>query len=988
MVDWAKNKSFLEKIMIDVLLKKYSQALARIYKRKFKKIAKIYGTNNPTEEIKTPKLTFCGMISLNLAGKWRLSDSREKLAEPIVARAIYNLESNNYGTMTCFLPSTILYQWLKEDFPETLQEIQTQIQEDKWNIIGGDLVNYDACCIDGESLIRQKLYGQRFNASKFNQLAKVAWFDCYSELPHILPQIMSKSGIQSVFINVFDDHHNQNKGEFPFPFVNFLWAAQDHSFLEVSAQNVKNFSEFLPDMKEKNHFLQTEENMSFNRTSSLENIQKKLSKEFIPSLINPYGALNTKFGPLPLEIMEKMLWEQAELVENASLPEHFEKLKAHQKRIPMWDDSIQLHQNTGIYTSAGMLKENNRTSEVLLHQTEALSAISGMLGGEHFQDEIQRDWQLILLQQYREIISGNSICEVFRDAADKYQQAIAHLLSGQENALMNAAHVLKDKVKHDIYTLFNPLGWQRHGYSTIYRKTYNHAIDHQNKPLIVQRVSFSRYLSNREMQLGVKKVPGENFLASNAKLIQEIEELSFESQKLLPSVLPDKDELLEFENLPKDYLLIYHPKNSAIESYGLENITFLKSPPHNREINQRFQLKNEEYLFNSGLISIKIDANSGFITHLSCDDKETNRLGTKGIHYTLYNEKTSQSDPLHIDPGHILDSSEFPVLENIEIEEKGPLRHTILIKYKKSKNGSRFHTRISIYHKERKIFGETLVDWREKDKFFKLEINSRQKFTKFTFGKPYSFEHQSFKDFETKNKFPIEMSFQQFALCYSQKLDNLSQKNLVIYTQGKYGIGISEDTVSLSLLRAPKLQSPDSKYTRLDPDHEQRSKYSDHGFHRIPWAIECVEPEIEEVRILKQAYEYNIPMIYAPTNAAHDKISFFKLNQPNVLITTVKETEEFMRAAPDWFYNPSMNEIAVVVRCVEYGGNQTSCKLSLPEFVNIKKVIEVDLLERIRENGIVHPELDIIDNSVQFTINPNEIKSLMVVIRMPLEEEE
>ncbi|UYP43776.1 hypothetical protein NEF87_000061 [Candidatus Lokiarchaeum ossiferum] len=988
MVDWAKKKTFLEKIMIDGLFKKHSQVLVNMYKWKFKKIAKLYDPLNQLEKIKSPKLTYSGIISLNLAGKWRLSDCREKISEPIIARAIYNMEAYNFETLSCTLPSTIPYQWLKKDFPETLQEIQTQVQEGKWNIIGGDLVNYDASCIDGESLIRQKLYGQRFIAAKFSQLAEVAWFDCYSELPHILAQIMSKSGIKSAFINVLDDPKDKNKGEFPFPFVNFMWTAHDHTSIAVSAQSALKYSNFLSKIKDRNYFLQPERSISFNRTTSNETIQNNLSNEVIPAIINPYGAPNTKFGPLPFEIMEKMLWEQAKLVENVSFKKHFEKLHSHHNRIPTWGDAILFHRNSGIYTTAGMMKENNHTSEVLLHQTEALSAISGILGREHFQDEIQRDWQLVLKHQYREIIGGNSICEVIRDAAESYHQVISHLSSGQENAIMNAAHFLKKKIKHDLYTLFNPLGWKRHGFSTVYRKTYNNALDHQNKPLFVQKVSFSPYLSNREMQLGVKDVPGQNFLVSNAKLIQEIEELSFESQKLLPTVSPDKDELLEFENLPKDYLLIYHPPSSYIESYGLENTIFLKSPSHTQETNQKFKLKNEEYIFNSQLITIKIDANSGIITHLSYDDQETNLLGEKGIQHTLYHEKPSLSDPIHIDPSHYLVQNEFPALESIEIEERGPLRHTILIKYNKSKDGSRFHSRISIYRKEKKIYGETLVDWREKNKFLKLEINSVQKFQKFAFGKPYSIEHQSFNDLTTRHQLPIEMSFQQFALCYTQKLENETQKNLVLYSQGKYGLGISEDTVSLSLLRAPKLQTPDSKFVRLDSDHEQRSKYTDHGFHRIPWAIECVEPEIDELNVLKQAYEYNFPMIYAPTNASHDKISFFKLNQPNVIITTVKEIEEFMRAAPDWFYNPSMYEIAVIVRCVEFRGIQTSCTLSLPEFVNITKVFEVDLLERIQNNGINNSKMMVDENSIQFPMKPHEIKSLMVIIRVPFEEED
>ena len=93
-----------------------------------------------------------------------------------------------------------------------------------------------------------------------------------------------------------------------------------------------------------------------------------------------------------------------------------------------------------------------------------------------------------------------------------------------------------------------------------------------------------------------------------------------------------------------------------------------------------------------------------------------------------------------------------------------------------------------------------------------------------------------------------------------------------------------------------------------------------------------------------------------------------------------------MRDAPDWFYNPGMAELAFIIRCVEYDGKQTNCEISVSRKLNIKKVLEVDLLERIKNNGIINSDVEYNEGKLKFSINPYEIKSILVIGRIPLEE--
>ena len=69
-------------------------------------------------------------------------------------------------------------------------------------------------------------------------------------------------------------------------------------------------------------------------------------------------------------------------------------------------------------------------------------------------------------------------------------------------------------------------------------------------------------------------------------------------------------------------------------------------------------------------------------------------------------------------------------------------------------------------------------------------------------------------------------------------------------------------------------------------------------------------------------------------------------------------------------------------------GQETQCKIQIDEALTVKKVIETDLLERIKDNGVVNSDAKLDGNTVSFTIKPYEIKSILCIGRIIVEEEE
>ena len=86
--------------------------------------------------------------------------------------------------------SAIFYKWLKENDPKIFEKIQEYVQEGRWEIVGGWMVEPDCNIPAGESFVRHSLYGQLFFQKNLSKMAKVGFnpdsFGHNASLPQIL----------------------------------------------------------------------------------------------------------------------------------------------------------------------------------------------------------------------------------------------------------------------------------------------------------------------------------------------------------------------------------------------------------------------------------------------------------------------------------------------------------------------------------------------------------------------------------------------------------------------------------------------------------------------------------------------------------------------------------------------------------------------------------------------------------------------------------
>ncbi len=153
----------------------------------------------------------------------------------------------------------------------------------------------------------------------------------------------------------------------------------------------------------------------------------------------------------------------------ASLPRHrqgsadsfFNDLAKRSNDFPVWNNELYLQFHRGCYTSQAFIKRANRESEILLHNTELFAAMAFLYGFSYPQQAVNRAWELILLNQFHDILPGSSIAEVYEDSDREYTEIRKIGFETLDGALERL--LKQSSVKGQSYALylFNPLGWKR-----------------------------------------------------------------------------------------------------------------------------------------------------------------------------------------------------------------------------------------------------------------------------------------------------------------------------------------------------------------------------------------------------------------------------------------------------------------------------------------------------------------------------------------------
>ena len=397
--------------------------------------------------------TCIGHTHIDVAWLWTIDQVRQKSCRSFATVLKLMEEYPDYHFMSS---QPKLYSFVKERHPEMYQRIKDRVKEGRWEPEGGMWVEADCNLTSGESLVRQFQFGKRFFKEEFDVENKILWLPDVFGYSAALPQIMKKCGIEYFMTtklawNEFDKH----------PYDSFMWEGIDGS--RIFTHLITTLGVGQPETS----FFTTYNGM-LHPDAIMGGWHRYQNKDINNDILVCFGYGDGGGGPTR-DMMEmsgrmdkgiKGIPKVRQAFAGQYFDELWERVKDN-KRLPEWVGELYFEYHRGTYTSMARNKRSNRKSEYAMMELELLSVLAELAGKEapaYPKSELDRMWEMILTNQFHDILPGSSIKEVYEDSHVEYGRAIALL-----EEVCEAVEAALYEPKEGVYTVFNNSNWARSG---------------------------------------------------------------------------------------------------------------------------------------------------------------------------------------------------------------------------------------------------------------------------------------------------------------------------------------------------------------------------------------------------------------------------------------------------------------------------------------------------------------------------------------------
>jgi alpha-mannosidase len=367
-----------------------------------------------------------GHAHLDVAWLWTLDQTRQK-----ARRTFYNVLAmmERFPDYRFAQGQPQLYDFVRQDDPALFAAIQRRVAEGRWELLGGGWVEADANLSGGEALARQLIYGAAFFQEHFGTHGSpILWLPDSFGYSAALPQLAKLAGLDYFFSTKMGWNQVND-----FPYNSFWWHGLDGSRLLA-------------------HFSSTPEpgNLYHRATYNAEvNAEALLGTWLNFRQAGEHDALLMAFGygDGGGAASESLLANAAEAAQYPipGLPRFqfstaqafYDRLAQQADELPAWHGELYLEAHRGTYTTQARIKQANRRSEIALHNAELLATWASLHDPAYTypQAELRRAWELLLLNQFHDILPGSSIAPVYEDARRQHADIQASAQRIQDEAL-------------------------------------------------------------------------------------------------------------------------------------------------------------------------------------------------------------------------------------------------------------------------------------------------------------------------------------------------------------------------------------------------------------------------------------------------------------------------------------------------------------------------------------------------------------------------
>lgn len=470
-----------------------------------------------SEERECPTVSAIGHTHIDIAWLWTVEQTREKVLRSFSTVLRLMEQYPDYKFMSS---QPILYQFVKEQEPEMYEKIKERIREGRWEVDGAMWLEADCNLTGGESLVRQIIKGHRFFLEEFGKESKSLWLPDVFGYSAALPQILKKSGIPyfmttKIAWNQYDQLPNDT----------FIWKGIDGS--EVFAF-MPTTTDYDKDQGLNISFSDTRNTTTYtgivNPNMALGTFKRFQNRDLTEDTLMLFGFGDGGGGPTKemLESAERLKYGIPGIpkIRQEFEQDYFDRTyeKIHDlPDMPTWDGELYFEYHRGTLTSMARNKRSNRKNEILYTQMETASCMAGIEKDELLQNVLDKGWDILLINQFHDIVPGSSIKPVY-EQTDKEYHEIEEAGKEELNRVVSAA-VGRLSMEKEGVVVMNTQGYERDDLVVLDDGTeIPRLVDEDGRNVPAQKTADGRYL------LYVSHIPPLGY-----KKLYETEELLEES---------------------------------------------------------------------------------------------------------------------------------------------------------------------------------------------------------------------------------------------------------------------------------------------------------------------------------------------------------------------------------------------------------------------------------------------------------------------------
>ena len=361
-------------------------------------------------------IALTGHAHIDLAWLWPMVETRRKGVRTFhtVAQLAETFPEFRFNHST---PQ--LYEFVGQDDPALLSTIKAKVAQGQWEPLGGMWVEPDTNMPCGESLIRQLVYGIGYFDRQFgtDKRSTVCWLPDTFGFSPVIPQLLRGAGMSAVF-TIKSNWSEKNR----LPHDLFTWRGLDGS--EVTMHTFENPS---------NGY-----NAELGPRATLGTWANYQDRAIIGESLLCYGRGDGGGGPTEEDILRTRQLADFPLVpkmRHVNVTEWFQSITARASApLPKWVGEIYLEYHRGTLTTQGRTKYLHRRAERALIGAEVLGAMVALRGGA-LPAPVTQAWQVLLRNEFHDILPGSSIGEVYAVAEAELAGVIAQGKAQQAKAL-------------------------------------------------------------------------------------------------------------------------------------------------------------------------------------------------------------------------------------------------------------------------------------------------------------------------------------------------------------------------------------------------------------------------------------------------------------------------------------------------------------------------------------------------------------------------